>query len=91
MEFSVSTWDFTLKGVESLAKMKHLKYLCIKVDKKNNGAQAIEEAELLVHAAGRVPNLLKVDFDFNKKGSWEFVKLYGELFPDKHLLIRHLE
>lgn len=91
MEFVVCFRDFTQSSVESLAKMKHLKYLFINVAEGKAAMKSgkTEEAELLVHAAGRVPNLVKVDFDF-KRGGWEFIKAYGQHYPEKNLIIRHL-
>jgi hypothetical protein len=91
MEFQMSS-VFTMAGVENLAKMKQLKYVYIKVDddEDNEAETSIGDAKLLVQIAGRVPNLVKVDFDFNKRKSWEFVQLYGQLYPDKNLLICQL-
>ena len=81
------SYTFTQTSVDSLATMKQLKYLYIKVDE---GSEINDEAKMLVHIAGRVPNLVKVDFDFNKGESWRFVELYGQVYPDKDLLICQL-
>jgi hypothetical protein len=86
MEFQMSS-TFTQTSVDSLATMKQLKYMYIKVDE---GPYINDEATMLVHIAGRVPNLVKVDFDFNKGESWRFVELYGQVYPDKDLLICQL-
>jgi hypothetical protein len=79
---------FTQTGVESLAKMKQLKFLYINVDAENrpNG-----EIQLLVDIAGRVPNLKKIDFEFDQTKSWKFVQLYGQLYPNKNILIHQLK
>jgi hypothetical protein len=89
MEFYISPEFFTLAGVEFLAKMKHLKYLYINVAEEASPGTT-GAAELLVHSVGRVPNLVKFDFDYMLK-SWEFIKLYGDLYPNKNLMIRQLE
>lgn len=89
MEFYISPEFFTLAGVEFLAKMKQLKYLYINVAEEASPGQ-IGTAELLAHCAGRAPNLVKFDFDYMLK-SWEFIKLYGQLYPNKNLQIRQLE
>jgi hypothetical protein len=80
--------EFTMAGVECLAKMQQLKYIYIKVDEGNG---PVGETKLLVHIAGRVPNLKKIEFEFDTIRNWKFVELYGDLYPDKNLLVRHLK
>jgi hypothetical protein len=89
MEFYITPEFFSMAGVESLAKMTHLKYLYMNVAEEA-GPDVTGAAELLVHSAGRIPNLVKFDFDYMLK-SWEFIKLYGDTYPNKNLTIRQLE
>ena len=88
---------FTQAGVESLAKMKQLKYMHVKLQDIRS---YYDEDSFLLYGmllamltliAGRVPNLIIADFDFENLKSWLFIMKYGELFPDKNLMIRQVE
>lgn len=69
MKFDISPASFTKVGVESLSKMEHLKYLCIKVSDEAWNVKTCKP-KLFVHAAGRVPNLVQFDFSFCNEFSW---------------------
>jgi hypothetical protein len=87
MEFAVTPELYTLDGVnQHLPQLKHLKKLRIDCD------YSIKETEmnnLMVHSAGKVPNLQSFSYVHEDCSSDSFVKTYAELYPHKKLkLIR---
>jgi hypothetical protein len=79
--------EFTVEGVESLVKMKQLKYIYFYAE--DYEVPTISTI-LFVDIAGRVPNLNKIDFVSYTTKDMEFVQMYGQLYPDKNLLMHHL-
>jgi hypothetical protein len=79
--------EFTVEGVESLVKMKQLKYIYFQAD---NYEVPTSSTILFVDIAGRVPKLNKFDFESYMTKDMEFVQMYGQLYPDKNLLMHHL-
>lgn len=93
MEFQIRPDEFTMVGVESLSKMEHLQYLYMYMSVYYSVYPQISGVELLVHAAGRVPNLVEFDFYTElpclaKQDTGHFDELYGELYPNKNITIR---
>jgi hypothetical protein len=77
-----------MDGIENhLSKLEHLKFLNINVADDKNMA---EVANLIVHSAGKVPNLQSFDFDDFLDSSTIFVKQYAELYPTKKLQVKDM-
>jgi hypothetical protein len=85
---------FSKEIVESLSTMKSLSYLRIYIDffRKEEG----ENKYLPVHAAGRVPNLLRFGLYFKnihtmEEGYFtEFIDRYDKFYPGKKLSLENL-
>jgi hypothetical protein len=90
MEIIVDLEFYTLDGVnQHLSQLEHLKKLHIEVDSdcKTNPLNKTEMINLMVHSAGKVPNLQS--FSYARLGDFpsDFVKAYAELYPHKKLTL----
>jgi len=82
LEIRIKT--FSEDGLKYFAKMESLKNLQINQD----GAAK----DLIVHIAGKIPNLQRLEFaPLNSLRSYEFAQLYEKFYPGKHLTFNLLE
>jgi hypothetical protein len=77
-----------MKGVKELSKMRNLLRLNLKFER--NGVDVNDALELVVHAAGKVPNLKKFGYEITRAGEdidESFVLKFGVLYKDKELCL----
>jgi hypothetical protein len=82
--------QFTIeKGVEYLIKLTHLVQLKIKIYRGKKRRAKSKGVFILVHSAGKLPRLQEFDPSGDKEALNfpKFIKLYGQLYPDKKLKI----
>lgn len=78
-----------MKGVNELSKMQNLQLMHIKFER--HGRDENEALALIVHAAGRVPNLKKFDYELTRQSvTDEFVVKFGLMYKEKKLMLCNL-
>jgi hypothetical protein len=80
-----------MKGVKELSKMKNLWRLHMKFER--NGVDEKVALTLVVHAAGKVPNLKKFEYEMERSSPGideDFVIQFGSLYKNKEICLSKL-